>query len=69
MVTHNHLRLDLTDRLDADGNSDQDRARGERSLNAQQLGQHGRDGRQDGEEQRAEQGQTAGHLREVVALS
>ena len=67
MVTHDHLCLDLADRLDAHGNRDQHGARAERRAQAEELRQHGRDGRQHSEEQRAEQRQTAGDLGEVVA--
>ena len=61
-MTHDHLRLDLTDRLDTHGNRDQHRARSKRSLDAEEAGDEGRDGRQDGEEQSAEQRQTARDL-------
>ena len=50
-MTHDHLRLDLTNRLDADGNRDQHAARSERSADVEDAGQHGRDGRQNCEEQ------------------
>ena len=66
-MTHDHLRLDLTNRLDADGNRDQHAARSERSADAEDAGQQGRDGRQHGEEQGAEQRQTAGHAGEIIA--
>ena len=52
-MTHDHLRLDLTDRLDTHGNRDQHRARSKRSLDAEDLSQHGRDGRQHSKEQSA----------------
>ena len=66
-MTHDHLRLDLTNRLDADGNRDQHAARSERSADVEDAGQHGRDGRQNCEEQCAEQRQTAGYAGEIIA--
>lgn len=67
VMTHDHLRLHLADRLNTHGNRDQHAARSERSADAEDAGQQGRDGRQHGEEQGAEQRQTAGHAGEIIA--